>query len=66
MMSPLSTSNPISPQGLSGNQITFQISISAMTDQYVALTGRVQPGTYFQALNTEKYYIHIISITCGQ
>lgn len=63
MMSPLSSSNPISPQGLSVNQIIFQISISAMTDQYVALTGRVQPGTYFQALHTEKYYTHIICIT---
>lgn len=50
----LSTSNPISPQGLSENQIIFQISISAVTAQYVALNGRVQPGTYFQAFCTEE------------
>lgn len=54
MMSILSTSNPISPQGLSGNQIIFQISISALTDQYLALIGRVQPGTYLQAFLTEE------------
>jgi len=59
----LSTSNSISPQGLSGNQILFQISISAVTDQYVALIGRVQPGTYFQAFHTEKNYTNTIWIT---